>query len=57
MLTDSLQNVYQIGVGIDAVQLAGADQALDDAQVFSAQFRPAEQPVFAAQRDGTQGSF
>jgi hypothetical protein len=32
------------------VQLAGADQALDDAQVFRAQFGPAEHPVFSVMK-------
>ena len=37
MLADALQDVDQVGVGIDAVEPAGDDQALDDADVFGAQ--------------------
>jgi len=40
MLADALQHVHQVSVGVNIVQLAGADQALDDAQVFRAQFGP-----------------
>ena len=44
MLADALQDVDQVGVGIDAVEPAGDDQALDDADVFGAQLGPAEEP-------------
>ena len=47
MQADALQHVDQIGVRIDVVQFAGTDQALDDPNMFSPQFGPAEQPVFA----------
>lgn len=57
MLTDVLQHVHQVGVRIKVVQLAGADQALDDPQVFGSQFGPAEHPIFATQRNGTQSPF
>jgi len=36
---DALQHVHQIRVGIDIVQFAGTDQALDDADMLGAQFR------------------
>ena len=32
MLTDSLQDIDQVGVGIDAVESAGDDQTLDYAE-------------------------
>lgn len=51
MLTDALQHIYQIRVGIDAVQLAGADQALDDADVLGAQFGPAKEPILPSSDD------
>jgi hypothetical protein len=35
---------------MDAMQLAGTDQALDDPNMFSPQFGPAEQPVFSVMR-------
>jgi hypothetical protein len=44
MLADALQDVDQVGVGIDAVEPAGDDQALDDADLFGAQLGPAEEP-------------
>lgn len=37
-----LQNVDEVVVGVDAVKLAGDDQALHDADLASAQFGPAE---------------
>ena len=45
MLTDSLQHIDQIVVGIDLVESAGDDQALHDPDLPGAQFGPAEQPV------------
>ena len=47
MEADPLQHVDQIGVGIDALQAAGGQQALDDADVLGADLGPAEQPVLA----------
>jgi len=38
---------------MDVMQFAGTDQALDDAQVFRAQFGPTEHPVFLAHGDGS----
>jgi len=48
MLADALQYIDQVGVGIDAVQPAGDDQALDDTDLFGAQLGPAEEPGFSA---------
>jgi hypothetical protein len=42
MFADSLQCIDEIGVGINVVQSAGDDQALDDADVLGAEFGPAE---------------
>src|ERR1700676_833840 len=47
MFTDPLQHIDQVGVRIDAAQPAGDDQALDDADVFRAEFGPTEEPSFA----------
>ena len=47
MLADALQDIDQIGVGVDTLQLARHQQALDDADLFGAQFTPAEQPVLS----------
>ncbi len=54
MLADALQDVDQVGVGIDAVEPAGDDQALDDADVFGAQLGPAEEPRFSAHGNNAQ---
>ena len=42
MLSDPLQYIDEIGVGINAAQSAGNDQTLDDADVLGAEFGPAE---------------
>jgi len=42
MLVDPLQHIDQVGVRIDAVQPAGGQQALDDADVPGAGLGPAE---------------
>ncbi len=44
---DSLQDVHQVGVGIDALQAARAEQALDDPDVLGPDFGPAEEVVAA----------
>ena len=43
VLRDPLEDVVdEIGIGIDAVQSAGHDQALNDTDVSGAEFGPAE---------------
>lgn len=54
---DALQNVDEVVVGIDAVKLAGDDQALHDADLSRTQFGPTEHPVLATQRNRTQAAF
>ncbi len=54
VLADALQHIHEVGVGVDAMQPAGGDQGLDDADVFGAHLGPAEQPVLAPHRDGAQ---
>ncbi len=44
VLCDPLQYVDEIGIRIDAVQPAGHDQALNDADVAGAEFGPAKKP-------------
>ena len=44
VLTDSLQHIDEIGVWVNAVQATGGEQALNDADAFSADFGPVEQP-------------
>ena len=51
MRLDPLQHIDKIGVGINALQPAGGQQTLDHAYMLCAQFRPAEEPVLAAQGD------
>ena len=47
VLSHALQHIDQVVIGIDAMQPAGDDQALDDAHVFRAQLGPGEQPRLA----------
>ena len=49
---DPLEDIDQIDVGIDALEATRSQQALDDADMPGADFRPTEQPVAAAQRNG-----
>ena len=44
MQGDSLEHIDEVGVGIDAVQAAGDDQALNDADVAGAELGPTEKP-------------
>jgi hypothetical protein len=45
MLSDALEDVDEVVIGVDLVQPAGDDQALDDADVFGPELGPAEEPV------------
>lgn len=56
MLTDTLQHVHKVVIRVDVVQAAGRQQALHDADVFRAQFGPAEQPVLLTHRDHPQNA-
>ena len=53
MLTDPLQDVYEIIVGIDPLQAAGTEQTLDDTEMLCTKFSPAEEPVFSPQGNGS----
>jgi hypothetical protein len=53
---DSLQDIHEVGVRIDTVQDARGNQALDLADVVSAELCPAKQPILAPHRDHSQGA-
>jgi hypothetical protein len=57
VLADALQDIDEVVVGIDVMQSAGDDQALQDADLPGAEFGPAEHPVAATHRDDAQGPF
>ena len=42
----ALENVDQVGVDINAVELAGHEKALHDADMFDTELSPTEIPVF-----------
>lgn len=48
MLVDALEHVDEVRVGIDVVEHAGGEQALDLADLLRAELRPAEEPVLGA---------
>jgi len=52
MLTDALQDIDQVVVGIDLVQPAGHDQALHDPDVFGPEFGPDTWSVCCASEHG-----
>lgn len=54
MLAHALQDVDEVVVRIDVMQPARGQQALDDADVFGAQFGPCEQPIAAAHGNDAQ---
>ena len=54
MVGDALQDIDEVIVRIDAMQAAGDDQALYDADVLGANLGRAEEPVFPAHRDDAQ---
>jgi len=50
----ALQDVDQVGVGVDAVQAAGDEEGLDDADVFGTELGSAKEPGFSAHRNDPQ---
>ena len=54
VLPHALQNVDQVGVGIDTVQSASHEQALHNAYVFGAELGPAEESRPSSHWNGTQ---
>jgi len=57
VLADALQHIDQVGVGIDALELAGYQQALNDTDAFRTDLGPAKQPVLFSSRDDPQAAF
>jgi hypothetical protein len=47
VLTDALQDIDEIVIGIDAMQAASHDEGVGDAHVVRAHLSPTEHPVFA----------
>ena len=46
MLSNSLQNVDEIGVDVDTMEPAGHNEALDNTNLFGTKLGPTEIPVF-----------
>jgi hypothetical protein len=53
---DALEHVDEVVVGVDLVQAAGYQQALDGGDGLGADLAPAEQPVPAAHGNRAQGA-
>ncbi len=43
--------------GVDALEPARTEEALDDAEMLGSEFRPTKEPVFPTQGDGANLSF
>ena len=53
MILDALQHIDHVDVGVDPLQPACGDQALEDADTLGADLGPAEHPILAAESDGS----
>ena len=56
MLADALKDVDEVDIGVDIVEPAGDEQALDDAHPSGADFGGGEQPVSFSHGNGTKGA-
>jgi len=54
MICDHCEDVAQVGFGIDAVEFASIDQAVDRSSALSTRIGACEQPVLAPQRHTTE---
>jgi hypothetical protein len=53
---DTREDVYEIGLRIDAVQLAGLDQRGEDGPVLTATIRPGEERILAIEGNRQNGA-
>jgi hypothetical protein len=51
---DPLQDIDQVGIGVDPMQATRDDQTLHDADMLGTEFGPAEVPILAPHGDNTQ---
>ena len=56
-MTDALQYINQVSIGLNVLQLAGRQQTLNDADPLSSNFRPGKQPVAPTQWNRSQTAF
>src|SRR5690554_8207557 len=56
MKRHALEDIDQVGVGVDALQPAGGQQALYDADVLGADLAPTEHPVFLTHGNAAQAT-
>ena len=52
-----LEHVYEIIVGVDALESARTEEALDDAEMLGSELCPAEHPISPSYRYGSNLSF
>ena len=57
VLTDALQHINQVRIGLNVLQLAGRQQTLNDAGPLISNFRPGKQPVSPTQWNRSQTAF
>ena len=53
----ALELVLEVGEGLDVVELGGGDEGADGCPTVGAAVGSGEQMVFAAERDGANGTF
>ena len=51
MLADAGQDLAQVSLGLDAVQLGGADQGVEDGGPLSSGVAACEQPILSSERN------
>src|SRR5690606_16408546 len=56
MPIDALEHVDEVGVGIDVVEHAGGEQALDFSDLLRTELGPAKHPILSAHRNHAQRS-
>ena len=54
VVTDPLEHIDEVGVGIDTLEPAGHQQALDDADALCADLRAGGQPVPSSEQRPTR---
>ena len=57
MICDAGEDRADVGLGIDAVELGGLDEGVDDGSPFAAGIRSCEQSVLAAHCDPADAAF
>ena len=57
MLANAGEKLAQIGLGLDAVQLGGTSQGVENGGPLTSRIAAGEEPVFSAKSQGPDGIF